>query len=150
MWRNTFEAQPTRPKRPGRGMYFFEPLETCAPDPSAGVQLYCCYIGVIIFYKYPYQLTENGQDYQEWDRVETQWNNLGQRWTDMDWGWQSLAPLVLCGELIYELSTGEVIWRDGHWWMRWNAWRVGPDDRRWKWILEKSLQEYPPIGANVL
>ncbi len=143
MWLNTFQAE-RRSKR-GRRIYFYEPLQTNAPIENC--QPYCCYLRTIVFYKQPYIADASG-NYERWDEIETKWDLLGQRWTEEDWGWASLAPLVLFEEKIYELGGGEVILIEGRWYMRWLGWRVTPHDHRWPWILARSLEEYPPTRGN--
>lgn len=106
-----------------RSAYFWEPLPTSAP-PDA--KPYCCYISTVIFY---------GEYYApEIDRVETQWNLLGERWTTRDLGWASLAPFVWHDSALYELAPGRVVYQDGQWWMRHGAWRVDNDDRRRRYL----------------
>jgi hypothetical protein len=55
---------------------------------------------------------------------------LGQRWTDEDIGFSALAPFVEHENQVYELGSGQVIWRNGRWQKRWFARRVPEDDRR--------------------
>ncbi|MCL5997077.1 MAG: hypothetical protein M1546_13620 [Chloroflexi bacterium] len=122
MWRNSFETE----AHGLRGMYFYEPITTAAP-PSA--KPYCCYMNHVIFYKQPYQVLPD-HSFEKWDEVETQWDLLGQRWTDEDLGWASLAPFVEHKGQIYELGGGSVIWRDGKWFLQWLGWRRDDDDPR--------------------
>ena len=135
MWHNTFETKQTGT----RSRVFYEPINTTAPHDET-CEPYCCLINTIVFYKKPYALNGRG-GYQIWDEVKTQWDNLGYRFTDEDWGWQSLAPFVIHDGALYELSIGEVIWRNDHWYMRWIAWRVDESDRRWPYIKDRP-------GAN--
>lgn len=106
-----------------RSGYFWEPLPTTAP-PEA--RPYCCLISTVIFYRDRY--------HGEIDRVETQWNLLGERWTTRDLGWSSLAPFVWHAGALYELSPGRVIYQDGQWWMRHGAWMIEYDDRRRRYL----------------
>lgn len=103
--------------------YFWEPLPTTAP-PDA--KPYCCYISTVIFYQEYYA--------PEIDRVETQWNLLGERWTNLDLGWSSLAPFVWNDGTLYELTPGKVVYQNGQWWMRHGAYKVPRDDRRLRYL----------------
>lgn len=103
--------------------YFWEPLNTSAPQEA---HPYCCYLSTVIFYRKPYQ--------DEIDRVETQWDLLGERWTNLDLGWSSLAPFVWHAGKLYELCPGRVIYQDGQWWMRHGAREVARDDRRLRYL----------------
>lgn len=121
MWTNSFESEPYGE----RGMAFYEPLAVAAP-PSA--RPHGCYLNTVIFY-----------DRAAWERgvivklaeCETQWHLLGQRWTDAEGlGWYGVAPFVRHAGTLFELASGEVVYRAGRWQMRWLAWRVRADDRR--------------------
>ena len=134
MWHNTFEIEQYNT----RALYFYEPINTTAPRENC--QPYCCLINTVVFYKQPY--TPDGKGgYQVWDRVETQFDNYGNRFTEEDWGFQSLAPFVIHDGKIYEISTGQVIWRDGHWYTRWLGWLVDESDRRWPYIKDKPSEK---------
>ena len=122
----TFEFEPTG-RRSG---YFWEPLTTIAPSEA---RPYCCYIATVIFHKLPYEVTPD-RGYAEYDRVETQWDLLGERWTSRDLGWASLAPFVWHDGVLYELAPGRVVYRDGRWWMRHGAYRVPRDDHRLRYL----------------
>lgn len=140
MWRNTFEAEPYGV----RGLYFYEPIQTAAP-PEA--KPYCCYLRRIIFYKQPREVMPD-HTYAKWDEVDSQWDLLGQRWTDEDLGWASLAPFVQLDDgRIYELGGGDVIWRNGQWFVRWLGWRKDDDDPRIRQIRQgpdQTSQELTP------
>ena len=116
MWINDFPTEPDGKN----SLKFIEPLDANAP-PDA--RPHCCYIDHVVFYKQPYEANERG-NYAEWDRVQTRWNLLGQRWTDEDLGWRSLAPFVKHDGEVYELATGRVVWRDGLWFVEWIGRRV--------------------------
>jgi hypothetical protein len=131
MWHNTFETEPYNT----RALYFYEPINTTAPHDES-CHPYCCLINTIVFYKYPYTPNDRG-GYQEWDHVETQFDNYGQRFTDEDWDFQSVAPFVVHDGKIYEIATGQVIWRNDSWYMRWLGWLVDESDRRWPYIKDK-------------
>ncbi len=122
MWTNEFEAESDG----SHGAKFFEPLAVDAP-PSA--RPHCCYLDTVIFYKQPYESNEKG-GYADFGQVETQWNLLGQRWTDADLGWRALAPLVQHEGHVFELTGGRVIRRNEKWWMEWSARRLLLDDFR--------------------
>lgn len=70
------------------------------------------------------------------DEVVSQWNLLGQRFTDEWEGWAAVAPLVQHEGEIYELCSGEVIWREGQWFKKWTGRRLAEDDRRRPFIKE--------------
>lgn len=130
MWTNAFETQPYGV----RGLYFYEPLRTLAPREA---KPHCCYVGTIIFYEQPYRLMPDGHSLAEFDRIETCWNMLGERWTEQDLGFASLAPLILHAGQIDELGGGQVVWRDTGWVMEWLGWRVDEFDRRWSEIAKR-------------
>lgn len=140
MWVNAFRAE-----RCGRtGLYFWEPIQTVAPGRDLA-RPYCCYLRTVVFYKEPWPVILENGFLAEWDRVETQWDLLGQRWTEEDLGWASLAALVLHGGVVFELVSGGVVWEDGQWFMRWRARWVDPEwDRRWPWI-EKRRKEVDDV-----
>jgi len=68
------------------------------------------------------------------DQIETQWDLLGERYTDQIEGWAALAPFVYHEGQVYELCSGQVIWRNGQWVMKRGSRRVREDDRRWPFI----------------
>lgn len=128
MWHNKFDSESFGP----RGMYFYEPLPTSAPEDS---QPYCCLIRTVIFYKKPWP-----GNLEQIDEIESQWDLLGQRFSDEVEGWTGVAPFVWHNEQLYELGGGEVIWRNGQWCKKWTAWRVSPDDRRRPFIRQSAAE----------
>ncbi len=130
MWHNlTFETDPTNP----HSLYLFEPLATAAPEDS---QPYCCYIGTVIFYRKPFP-----GNLEEIDRVQSQWDLLGQRFSDEIEGWAGVAPFVWNQGQLYELGGGTVLWYKGRWVKRWEAGQVTEDDGRWGWIPKEDFKE---------
>jgi len=124
MWINTFESETTTgfPHL----ITFYEPLPTSAPWEAYP---YCCYIRTVIFYKPPFP-----GNLEIIDQIETQWDLLGERYTDQIEGWAALAPFVYHEGQVYELCSGQVIWRNGQWVMKRGSRRVREDDRRWPFI----------------
>ncbi len=116
-------------------MIFYEPIRTTAP---ADARPYCCYLNRVIFYKHPRTLAPDGFHYEQWDEVESAWNLLGERYTEEDLGWSSLAPFVLHRGIVYELGGGSVIWRNSQWFHQWTSWRVDPSDSRDAWRLSEA------------
>lgn len=131
MWKNEFETEKTG----NRSRIFYEPINSNAPHDDT-CRVHCCYTNTVIFYKQPWEYNGRG-GYAEWDRIETQWDNYGERFTDEDWGWQSIAPFVIHEGKLYELSTGNITWLNGRWYMVWTGWIVDASDRRWPYIKDK-------------
>jgi len=119
MWRNEFESEPYGTQ----GMIFYEPLPTIATEDC---QPYCCLIRTTIFYKKPWP-----GKLEKIDKVQSQWDLLGHRFTDEIDGWACVAPFVWHSDELYELHSGKVIWRNDQWHKKWTARRVSTDDRRW-------------------
>jgi hypothetical protein len=138
MWHNTF---PTKPYG-ARGMYFYEDILAAGIPETA--KPYCCYICTIIFYKQPYKVVDG--EFERWGEAVTRWNLIGERWTDQDMGFGSLAPLVLHNGQVYELATGNVIWKDGKWVNQWIGWRLPADDNR---IIELKRLGWDPFQPGV-
>ncbi len=128
MWLNRFETEPYGK----RGMYFYEPLKTKAPH--AGVQPYCCYVSTVIFYAYPFYCLPGKNSFVEYDRCETEWSGIGQRFMGGE-TFDCLAPLVLHQGEFYDLGGGHVMRWKGQWTMRWLGWRVVRDDWRMPFIF---------------
>jgi hypothetical protein len=145
MWINAFETEAAG----ARGRTFWEPIRTTAPQTA---RPYCCYLSTVIFYKVPRALTPDGREFERWDTVESAWNLLGERYTDEDLGWSSLAPFVLHNGVVYELGGGSVVWRNGRWFHEWLAWRldpektsanrVDPEDARDAWRLAEAWKTH--------
>ena len=102
----------------------WEPLHTKAPAPPKA-QPYCCYSRTVIFYHFPLicspwvklfrfgdgpvERNSSPGHFDEWDKVETRL-----QWDDV---------VEFEGEL-FEITSGQVLWKARRWWMRRGARRV--------------------------
>lgn len=127
MWINSFESEPGAAPHL---ITFYEPLPTIAPQEA---HPYCCYLKTVIFYKPPFP-----GNLEIIDQVETQWDLLGQRFSKEIEGWAGVAPFVYHEGKVYELMSGQVIWRNEQWMMMRRALRVREDDRRFPFITASA------------
>jgi hypothetical protein len=78
--------------------YIYEPLNI---NPPADARPYCCLIDTVIFYKDGAELTR------------TTHHALG----------GACNTLILLGDTWYEIASGQCLHRNGHWCMRWLAYK---------------------------
>lgn len=80
----------------------WEKLTDSVPGPDE-TKIWCCYVRTVIFYKKPWQTTENGFDYQRWAEIDS---------------------TLRCDDVVefeqerFEVGTGMVVWYEGAWWCR--------------------------------
>lgn len=86
-----------------------------APGPHLTAP-YCCYVRTVIFYVRPYVQLSRRRGFAEWGRVETMIH-----WDDR---------LSFDG-LFWEAGGGSVVWKDGRWWLRRDAWKNSRRAREW-------------------
>lgn len=126
MWTNEYQTEPYGT----RGRHFFEPLKVEAPETA---QPYCCYANTVVFY-------EDATCRKEVARCDSKWNLLGQRFNQDLEGLPGVAPFVWHEGELYELGSGDVVWHDDGWHVRWLGWRVPEDDWRWPYIPQPEVE----------
>lgn len=109
-------------------LHIWEPLITKAPAPPKAAP-YCCYIQTVIFYHYPHVVwpwprfyrgndgrlcVNSGPSFLQWDQIEA-------RLTIDD-------QVGFRGD-VFEITGGQVLWRERRWWMRYGARRCAAPAR---------------------